>query len=164
MTAAEELPGDERAELWLTPDQLASWLSVVRLITRLPWAIDTQLQRDADISMIEYMTMAMLGEAPQWTLRMSDLAERTSSSLSRLSHLVTRLENRGYVRREADPADGRFTNAILLPAGWRTMEAAAPAHVAHVRQLVIDNLSPERLRRLGQDADRIVARIDSPAR
>ena len=122
MTAAEELPGDERAELWLTPDQLASWLSVVRLITRLPWAIDTQLQRDADISMIEYMTMAMLGEAPQWTLRMSDLAERTSSSLSRLSHLVTRLENRGYVRREADPADGRFTNAILLPAAgarWR---------------------------------------------
>ena len=122
MTAAEELPGDERAELWLTPDQLASWLSVVRLITRLPWAIDTQLQRDADISMIEYMTMAMLGEAPQWTMRMSDLAERTSSSLSRLSHLVTRLENRGYVRREADPADGRFTNAILLPAGRRKME------------------------------------------
>ena len=156
--------GLEHAGLWLTPDQLASWLSVVRLITRLPWAIDTRLQHDADISMIEYMTMAMLGEAPQWTLRMSDLAERTSSSLSRLSHLVTRLENRGYVRREADPADGRFTNAILLPAGRRKMESAAPAHVAYVRQLVIDNLSPERLRRLGQDADRIVARIDSPAR
>ena len=117
MTAADELPTDEHAGLWLTPDQLASWLSVVRLITRLPWAIDAQLQRDAGLSMIEYMTMAMLGEAPQWTMRMSDLAERTSSSLSRLSHLVTRLENRGYVRREADPADGRFTNAILLPAG-----------------------------------------------
>jgi DNA-binding MarR family transcriptional regulator len=169
MTAADELPtdelpADEHAELWLTPDQLASWLSVVRLITRLPWAIDTQLPRDADISMIEYMTMAMLGDAPQWTMRMSDLAERTSSSLSRLSHLVKRLENRGYVRREADPADGRFTNAILLAAGRRKMESAAPAHVAHIRQLVIDNLSPERLRRLGQDADRIVARIDSPAR
>src|SRR5580693_1307818 len=163
-----ELPADEQAdehaELWLTPGQLASWLSVIRLITRLPWAIDTQLQHDADISMIEYMTMAMLGEAPQWTLRMSDLAERTSSSLSRLSHLVKRLENRGYVRREADPADGRFTNAILLPAGRRKMESAAPAHVAYIRQLVIDNLSPERLRRLGQDADRIVGRIDSPAR
>jgi DNA-binding MarR family transcriptional regulator len=164
MTAADELPTDEHAGLWLAPDQLASWLSVVRLITRLPWAIDAQLQRDAGLSMIEYMTMAMLGEAPQWTMRMSDLAERTSSSLSRLSHLVTRLENRGYVRREADPADGRFTNAILLPAGRRKMESAAPAHVAHVRQLVIDNLSPERLRRLGQDADRIVGRIDSPAR
>jgi len=164
MTAADESPADEHAELWLTPDQLASWLSVVRIITRLPWAIDGQLQRDADLSMIEYMAMAMLSEAPTRTLRMSDLAERTSSSLSRLSHLVKRLESRGYVRREADPADGRFTNAILLSAGLSKLESAAPGHVAYVRQLVIDNLSPERLRRLGQDADRIVGRIDSPAR
>jgi DNA-binding MarR family transcriptional regulator len=164
MSAAEESLTDEQAELWLTPGQLSSWLSVVRLMTRLPWAIDAQLQRDAGLSMIEYMTMAMLSEAPGRTLRMSDLAERTSSSLSRLSHLVTRLESRGYVRREADPADGRFTNAILLPAGMSKLESAAPAHVAYVRQLVIDNLSPERLRRLGQDADRIIGRIDSPAR
>jgi DNA-binding MarR family transcriptional regulator len=164
MSTADESSADERADLWLTPSQLASWLSVVRLMTRLPWAIDAQLQRDAGLSMIEYMTMAMLSEAPQQTMRMSDLAELTSSSLSRLSHLVTRLENRGYVRREADPSDGRFTNTILLPAGMSKMESAAPAHVAYVRQLVIDNLSPERLRRLGQDADRIVGRVDSPAR
>jgi DNA-binding MarR family transcriptional regulator len=162
--AADASPGGEDAELWLTPGQLASWLSVVRLITRLPWAIDAQLLRDADLSMIEYMTMAMLSGAPARTLRMSELAERTSSSLSRLSHLVKRLESRGYVRREADPADGRFTNAILLPAGLTKLESAAPAHVAYVRRLVVDNLSPERLRRLGQDADRIVGRIDSPAR
>jgi DNA-binding MarR family transcriptional regulator len=165
MTATEEPPpGDEHAELWLTPDELASWLSVVRLLTRLPWAMDAQLQRDADLSMIEYMTMARLANSPEWTRRMSDLAELTSSSLSRLSHLVKRLESRGYVRREADPADGRFTNAILLPAGLSKLESAAPGHVACVRQLVIDNLSPERLRRLGQDADRIVQRIGSPAR
>ncbi len=164
MTAAEEPPAGEQAGIWLTPGQLASWLSVVRLITRLPWAIDAQLQRDAGLSMIEYMTMAMLSEAPARTLRMSDLAESASSSLSRLSHLVKRLEDRGFVRREADPADGRFTNAILLPAGLAKLESAAPGHVAYVRQLVIDNLSPERLRRLGQDADRIAGRIDSPAR
>ena len=106
----------------------------------------------------------MLADAPEWTLRMSNLADRTGTSLSRLSHLVKRLEARDYVRREPDPTDGRFTNAILLPAGRRKMEEAAPAHVAYIRQLVIDNLSPERLRRLGQDADRIVGRIDSPAR
>jgi DNA-binding MarR family transcriptional regulator len=164
MTAAEEPQADEYAGVWLAPGQLASWLSVVRLMTRLPWAIDAQLQRDAGLSMIEYMTMAMLSEAPERTLRMSDLAERTSASLSRLSHLVKRLEDRGYVRREADSADGRFTNAILLPVGLAKLESAAPGHVAYVRQLVIDNLSPERLRRLAQDADRIVGRIDSPAR
>jgi len=165
MTALEEspLPG-EHADPWLTPSELASWLSVVRLITRLPWAIDGQLQRDADLSMIEYMAMAMLAEAPERTMRMSELAERTSSSLSRLSHLVKRLESRDYVRREPDPADGRFTNAILLPAGMGKLEESAPAHVAYVRRLVVDNLSAERLRRLGQDAERIVQRIDSPAR
>jgi DNA-binding MarR family transcriptional regulator len=165
MTAIEESPGnDEQADLWLTPGELDSWLSVVRLITRLPWAVDTQLQRDADLSMVEYMTMAMLANAPEWTMRMSELAENASTSLSRLSHLVKRLESRGYVRREADPADGRFTNAILLPAGLRKMESAAPGHVAYVRHLVVDNLSAERLRRLGQDAERILRRIDSPAR
>jgi DNA-binding MarR family transcriptional regulator len=137
---------------------------VVRLITRLPWAIDGQLQRDAGLSMIEYQTMAILSEAPDRTVRMSELAEQTSVSLSRLSHMVKRLESRGYVRREADPADGRFTNAILLAAGMRKMESAAPNHVAYVRHLVVDNLSAERLRRLGQDAERILQRIDSPAR
>jgi DNA-binding MarR family transcriptional regulator len=165
MTATEGSPAtDEQSDLWLSPNQLDSWMSVVRLITRLPWALDGQLQRDADLSMIEYQTLATLAKSPEWTTRMSDLAEQTSASLSRLSHLVKRLESRGYVRREADAADGRFTNAILLPAGMRKLESAAPAHVAYVRQLVIDNLSNERLRRLGQDAERIVQRIDSPAR
>ncbi|MDH6134208.1 DNA-binding MarR family transcriptional regulator [Kitasatospora sp. MAA4] len=167
MTTQDEAPQaqvDEHADLWLAPGELASWLSVVRLMTRLPWAIDAQLQRDADLSMVEYMALAMLSEAPAWTLRMSVLAENTSTSLSRLSHMVKRLESREYVRREPDPADGRFTNAILLPAGMAKLESAAPAHVAYVRRLVVDNLSGERLRRLGQDAERILQRIDSPAR
>ena len=161
--AGRPAPNDEHADLWLTPGELAAWLSLARLITRLPWAIDAQLQRDADLSMVEYMTLAMLSEAPDRTLRMSDLAERTSSSLSRLSHLVKRLESRGYVRREPDPVDGRFTNAILLQPGLAELESAAPGHVAQVRHLVVDNLSAERLRRLGQDAERILQRIDSPA-
>src|SRR6266852_2437574 len=144
MTATEESP-----QLWLTDGELASWLSVARLLTRLPWAMDTQLQRDADLSMVEYMTMAMLAKEPAGTMRMSELAENTSTSLSRLSHLVTRLESRCDVRREADPADGRFTHAVLLPAGMRKLASAAPGHVAYVRHLVVDNLSAERLRRFG---------------
>jgi DNA-binding MarR family transcriptional regulator len=155
---------EHNQDQWLSEDELASWLSVVRLITRLPWAIDAQLQRDADLSMVEYMTMAMLSNAPERTKRMSELAELTSTSLSRLSHLVKRLEARGYVRREPDPVDGRFTNAILLPDGVAKLESAAPGHVAHVRHLVVDNLSAERLRRLGRDAEQITQRIDSTAR
>ncbi|MEU9151885.1 MarR family transcriptional regulator [Streptomyces sp. NPDC048417] len=165
MTTSDASPGTgEPADPWLTPTELAAWMSVVRLITRLPWALDAQLQRDADLSMVEYMALAMLSEAPGRTLRMSTLAEVVNSSLSRLSHLVKRLEKRGYVRREPDPDDGRFTNAVLLPDGIRKLESAATGHAAHVRHLVVDNLSPERLRRLGQDAERILKRVDSPVR
>src|SRR5580704_8147716 len=146
---------------WLTAGELDAWLSLVRLLTWLPWSIDQQLQRDADLSMVEYQVLAMLSESPQRTMRMSSLADVTNASLSRLSHLVKRLEGRGLVCREPDPADGRFTNAILTADGLRTLTEAAPAHVAHVRSLVIDVLSPEQLRRLGRDADRIMSRIDT---
>jgi DNA-binding MarR family transcriptional regulator len=103
----------------------------------------------------------MLADSPGRTMRMSSLAEVTNASLSRLSHLFKRLEQRGLARREPDPADGRFTNAILTEQGFHALADAAPRHVAHVRSLVIDVLSPEQLRRLGRDADRIMARIDT---
>jgi DNA-binding MarR family transcriptional regulator len=67
------------------------------------------------------------------------------------------------VRREPDPADGRFTNAILTEQGYQALAEAAPGHVAHVRSLVIDVLSPEQLRRIGLAADRIMSRIDTSA-
>ena len=146
---------------WLTPAELASWLSVVRLMTWLPWSIDQQLQRDSKLRMVEYQVLAMLSESPERTMRMSSLAEVTNASLSRLSHLVERLESRGFVRREPDPTDGRFTNAILTEKGFQALAEAAPGHLAHVRSLVIDVLSPEQLRRLGRDADRIMSHIDT---
>jgi DNA-binding MarR family transcriptional regulator len=144
---------------WLTEAELGSWLSVVRLITWLPWSIDQQLQRDSNLRMVEYQVLAMLSQSPERRMRMSSLAEVTNASLSRLSHLVKRLEERDLVRREPDPSDGRFTNAILTDQGFQALAAAAPGHVAHVRSLVIDVLSPEQLRRLA--ADRIVSRIDT---
>ena len=146
---------------WLTAAEVDSWLSVVRLMTWLPWSIDQQLQRDSNLGIVEYQVLAMLSKSPERTLRMSSLAEVTNASLSRLSHLVKRLEGRGLVRREPDPADGRFTNAILTDEGFQTLADAAPGHVAHVRSLVIDVLSPEQLRRLGLAADRIMSRIDT---
>jgi DNA-binding MarR family transcriptional regulator len=154
--AAEEPPVK-----WLTATELGSWLSVVRLMTWLPWSIDQQLQRDSNLRMVEYQVLAMLSESPQRTMRMSSLAEVTNASLSRLSHLVERLEKRGFVRREPDPTDGRFTNAILTEKGLRALVEAAPGHLAHVRSLVIDVLSPEQLRRLGRDAARIMSHIDT---
>jgi DNA-binding MarR family transcriptional regulator len=154
---------DEPDVRWLTAEELDSWLSVVRLMTWLRWSIDQQLQRDSKLGMVEYQVLAMLSESPNRTMRMSSLAEVTNASLSRLSRVVTRLESRLLVRREPEPTDGRFTNAVLTEAGFQTLVEAAPGHVALVRSLVIDVLSPEQLRRLGRDADRIMTRIETSA-
>jgi DNA-binding MarR family transcriptional regulator len=152
---------EEPSVRWLTDAEVSSWLSVVRMMTWLPCSIDQRLRRDSNLGMVEYQVLAMLSGSPERTLRMSSLAERTNASLSRLSHLVKRLEERGLVRRETDTADGRFTNAILTSKGFGTLAEAAPGHVAHVRSLVIDILSAEQLRRLGLAADRIMSRIDA---
>ena len=161
MTEAARRDAEEPPVRWLTAAELDSWLSVVRLMTWLPWSIDQQLRRDSNLGMVEYQVLAMLSASPEAAMRMSSLAEVTNASLSRLSHLVTRLEGRGLVRREPDPEDGRFTNAILTGQGFPTLAAAAPGHVAHVRSLVIDVLTPEQLRRMGHAAKRIMSRIDT---
>jgi DNA-binding MarR family transcriptional regulator len=161
MSSPEVSEAEQHATRWLTAEQLSSWLSFVGVLTWLPWSIDQQLQRDSKLKMVEYQVLAMLSESPAQTMRMSSLAEVTNASLSRLSHLVDRLETRGFVRREPDRTDGRFTNAILTEKGLETLADAAPAHVEHVRSLVIDVLTPEQLRRLGRDAARIMTRIDT---
>jgi len=151
--------GAEQPVQWLTDSEISSWLSVVRLMTWLPWSIDHQLRRDSDLGMVEYQVMARLSQSPERTLKMGLLADLVNSSQSRLSHLVKRLEDRGLMRREPDPADGRFINAILTDEGSQALAEAAPGHVAQVRSLVIDVLSPEQLRRLGLLADRIMSRV-----
>jgi DNA-binding MarR family transcriptional regulator len=163
MTEGARRGAGEPPVRWLTAAELDSWLSLVRLMTWLPWSMDQQLQRDSNLGIVEYQVLAMLSESPERRMRMSSLAEVTNASLSRLSHLVTRLEGRGLVRREPDPADGRFTHAILTEEGFRVLAEAAPGHVAHVRSLVIDVLSPEQLRRLRLAVDRIISRIDTSA-
>ena len=144
---------------WLSADEEAAWRSFASVLVRLPWALECQLQRDAGLSFIEYHALAMLSEVPGHTRRMSELAAVTNASLSRLSHLIKRLEVRGFVRREADPTDGRYTNAVLTKAGYEHLVASAPAHVATVRQLVIDPFTRDELRRLHQAAERILRRV-----
>ena len=128
---------------------------------RLPAALDTQLQRDSGLTHFEYLVLMGLSEVPDRTRRMSELAGFVSGSLSRLSHVVSRLERRGWVRREPCPEDGRSTNAILTEAGWDTLVAAAPGHVAEVRRLVIDDLTETQLRHLRDIGRQVVSRIEA---
>lgn len=135
-------------------------MAMAGMLVKLPGALDAQLQRDAGISTFEYFVLAGLSEACDRRLRMSDLATFTSGSLSRLSHVVTRLERRGWVRREPCPEDGRFTNAVLTEAGWDKVVATAPGHVETVRHLVVDTLTAAQLRHLGEIGRRVLHRID----
>ena len=160
---SESVSADQATVNWLTAEEVESWLAVVRLVTWLPWSIDQQLRRDSNLAMIDYQVLAILSNSPDRMRRMSLLAKWANVSMSHLSRIANRLEHRGLVRREPDPTDGRFTNAILTDQGFQTIADAAPGHVAHVRSIVIDALSPEQLRRLGRDADRIVSRIDTSA-
>ena len=130
-------------------------------MVKLRWALECQLQHDAGLSFIEYHALARLSEEAGGTMRMSELAEVTDASLSRLSHLIKRLEQRGLVRREPDSSDGRFTNAILTRDGLCLLTASAPAHVAMVRELVIDALTPAKLRQLRTASEQILERIES---
>jgi DNA-binding MarR family transcriptional regulator len=156
----EQLPAEPLQEArWLSADERAAWMPFASVLFRLPAALDTQLQRDAGLSHFEYMVLASLSEAPRRTLRMSDLAALASGSLSRLSHVVSRLEMRGWVRREPCPSDGRYTNAILSDDGFRKVAEAAPGHVLAVRALVIDALTGRQLRQLEDISDCINRRL-----
>jgi len=145
---------------WLTEKQLAAWVRLAAVVELLPGVLDSQLRRDADLSHFEYFVLAMLSEAPQRTLQMTSLAARTNATLPRLSHVVRRLEERGYVERFPCPDDGRATNARLTKAGWNKVVATAPGHVENVRQHVIDVLTPEQIEQLRQIADAILTRVD----
>ena len=151
-------PGDVRC---LNPQELEAWLALAGLMTRLPSLLDAQLQRDADLSFFEYMVLASLSDAPERTQQMSHLAAMTSSSLSRLSHAASRLEQQGYLTRSRCTGGiGRATNATLTDAGLAKITAAAPGHVRAVRELLFDALTARDIAALATIGRRVRPRLD----
>jgi DNA-binding MarR family transcriptional regulator len=145
---------------WLDDDEQRTWIAVASLILRLPGALDAQLQRDAGLSHFEYTVLSGLSMAPGRTMRMSELAVFAEGSLSRLSQVVGRMEKRDLVRRTPDPADGRYTLAILTDAGWDKVVEAAPGHVEAVRRLVFDPLTEPQQRQLRELSLRMMRAVD----
>lgn len=145
---------------WLSPDQLRAWIGLISVAELLPARLDSQLQRDADLTHFDYQVLAMLSEAPDHTLRMTGLAQRTSATLPRLSHVVKRLEVRGLVERAPCPGDARATNAHLTDEGWRTLVQTAPGHVRTARDLVIDALTDQQVAQLEAITSALLTRLD----
>jgi DNA-binding MarR family transcriptional regulator len=145
---------------WLNSDELRAWKKFVAVVELLPGVLDSQLQRDADLSHFEYFVLAMLSEASDRTLRMTGLASATNATLPRLSHVVSRLEKRGFVERTPCVEDRRATNARLTDLGLEKVVDTAPGHVTTVRENVVDPLTAEDVDDLDRIMDRILATID----
>ena len=145
---------------WLDEQQRQAWLRFLGVLTAVPAELDGEMQRAAGLTQFEYSVMAALSEAPGRSLRISKLAEFARGSLSRLSHLIKRLEGRGWLRRELDPGDGRYTNAILTDEGYAKVVATAPAQTDLVRRLVVDALTPAQLRQLGEISGRLLDKLN----
>src|SRR5207237_9140037 len=109
----------------------SAWLQLVSTFTLLPAALDFQLQRDAGMSHFEFEVMVALSRQPDRSLQLKDLAVNANGSLSRLSHVISRLEGRGWVRRRSGPK-GRATHAVLTDEGYRTLMVAGPIHFPEV--------------------------------
>ena len=145
---------------WLDADERETWLGLLRVLAKLPPLLDARLERSAGLTLFEYTVLSMLSEQDDRALRMSRLATLINASPSRLSHAARHLETRGLLVRAPDPDDGRCIRAVLTREGRDVVAGAAPGHVAAVRDLVIDALSPDQLRGLRVANERILGRSD----
>lgn len=146
---------------WLNPDERRAWLALLSINTLLPATLDNQLHAAGKVSLFDYNVMAMLSEAEGRFLPMSALASRTSASLSRLSHVVTKLEKRGWVERRPHPGDARVTTAHLTEEGFAMLVELAPGHVESVRCKFLDALSEQDVADLARIGEKIVAKLDA---
>ncbi|WP_045551335.1 MarR family winged helix-turn-helix transcriptional regulator [Nocardioides luteus] len=145
---------------WLSPAERAAWVRLIAVLELLPGALDSQLRRDAGLTHFDYGVLAMLSEAPDHTLRMTELAGYTNATLPRLSNVVKRLADRGLIERHTCEGDRRATNVRLTAAGHEKMVASAPGHVDAVREYVFDSLTPEQVDQLSEIAGNMLERLD----
>lgn len=144
---------------WLDEREQRAWRGYRRMRRLLDLELSRQLMRDAGLSEPDYDVLSDLSETPDQRLRLSELADRMLWSRSRLSHHLSRMQQRGLVRREECATDGRGSVVVLTPEGRRAIEAAAPGHVAAVRRHLIDLLTPDEIAALDALTHRVIARL-----
>ncbi|MCH1867934.1 MarR family winged helix-turn-helix transcriptional regulator [Nocardioides sp. CFH 31398] len=141
-------------EPWLSEAQKDGWSALGSLAMLLPPRVEAA-QRGSGLSLFEYLVLSAISEAPDATLRMGELAHLSGGAPSRLSNAAKRFEERGWLTRRPDPADGRATLATLTDAGLDVVRAAAPLHARAVREVVVDRLDDDDLAALVRIAGRL---------
>lgn len=139
---------------WLTAEQQRVWRAYLTAVARIDTFLDERL-RPFGLGMSEYEILVNLSEAPARRMRMSDLADASRQSRSRLTHTVARMESRGLLERLPCPGDRRGVVARLTPQGLSLLETAAPDHVASVREVLVDAVPPEDFAALGRAMDAV---------
>lgn len=142
----------------LSGDELAAWRTFVEMYHLLERHLGAHLQREFGLSNADFEVLVNLSEAPDGRMRAFQLGRTTQWEKSRLSHQLTRMEKRGLVRREATTT--RYPEIVLTTEGRAAIAASAPANAAHVRELLIDVLGPDRLVALGQTSQDVLAAMN----
>ncbi len=145
---------------WLSKDQQVHWRSWITASSLLPELLSRELQEEFGLTITDYEILVRLSEAPNKQMRMSELAQKTLLSRSRLSHQIDRLEDRGLVNRRSCEQDRRGQNCIMTNKGWDTLVAAAPIHVSGVRKQFVDQLTEAEYEALGQVLAKVATLLD----
>jgi DNA-binding MarR family transcriptional regulator len=148
---------------WLPDDAQHLWRRWLRLNALLPGVLHRELQTDADLSLPDFDVLVQLTDSPDARVRVTDLARGLHWERSRVSHHVTRMERRGLVRREECRDDGRGAFVVLTEEGRAAIDRAAPAHVATVRRLVFDALTPQETAVMATVIDKVLTRLEGDA-
>ncbi|WP_216910602.1 MarR family transcriptional regulator [Nocardia sp. NBC_01377] len=144
---------------WLNSEEMRAWQALLSGWALLDREIEHQLKNDSGLSHTQYEVLVRLAAAPEGRIRMTELADSLVNSKSGLTYQVSRLEEAGLVRREACPTDVRGVSAVLTDKGRDTLDKAAPGHVAQVRELLIDVLTPTQITALADGLGEVARRI-----
>ena len=146
---------------WLDDEEQRTWRAFLSATQLLMDRVSRQLQHDSDVVFTYYEMLVRLSEAPERSLRMSELADSSLSSRSRVSHAVARMEERGWIRRDACATDGRGFVAVLTDAGFEALREAAPSQVETVRSTLFDQLSRQQQEQLREISETLLAHLTS---
>lgn len=158
--AAADAADPDTQPRWLTAEEMRAWLAFRRLRLVLSAEVNRELAKDSGLSEADYDVLSSLSDDAAGVRRLGELADRMLWSRSRLSHHITRMQDRGLVRREEVDGDARGSHIVLTPAGRTALEDAAPNHVASVRRLFIDRMTPEQIRALGDIGEAVLGPLD----
>ncbi|MBS2961831.1 MarR family transcriptional regulator [Actinocrinis puniceicyclus] len=159
MSLEDHRPAGATATRWLSDVEQHTWRAWLEVMRLLPALLEDRLHERHDLNLTDYQVLVELSEAEESRLRMTELANRTSLSKSRLSHQIGRMEKAGLVERQDCPSDRRGSFAVITQRGWGLIRAAAPRHVDDVRELFVDLITPEQIDAVGQAMEAIAQKL-----